>query len=209
MKSATAHHGLLPLLLATLMTIGVAGQQVPDDAREVRPLAVGDRAPGFEAREPDGSDYRFNPSSLSRPTLLIFYRGGWCPYCNQHLAELRHAVPRLKDAGYEVLFLSADRPEVLRSSLDEPEIPYRLLSDAAMRVARAFGVAFRVDDVTAERYREMGIDLEEASGYDHQQLPVPSVFLVDADGFIRFHHVNPDYKERLSASDLLRAARVD
>jgi peroxiredoxin len=118
-------------------------------------------------------------------------------------------VPKLRDAGYDVLFLSADQPSRLRASLEEEDLDYRLLSDASMAIARAWGIAFRVDDETAERYREFGIDLTGASGYDHQQLPVPSVFLVDADGFVRFRYVNPDYRERLGAEALLEAAGVE
>ncbi|WP_405243527.1 peroxiredoxin-like family protein [Lentisalinibacter salinarum] len=199
----------LVFVLYALMAVAAASQQVPDDAADVRPLDVGERAPAFEAPAPDGSVYAFHPDELDRPAILIFYRGGWCPYCNSHLAELRDAVPKLQDAGYEVLFLSADRPSRLRASLEEPDLDYRLLSDASMAIARDWGIAFRVDDETAERYRSLGIDLAAASGYDHQQLPVPSVFLVDGDGFVRFRYVNPDYRERLSAEALLEAAGVD
>ena len=209
MQLRTRHQTSFVLVLYALMAVAVASQQVPADPADVRPLAVGERAPAFEAPAPDGSVYAFRPDDLDGPAVLIFYRGGWCPYCNRHLAELRDAVPKLRDAGYEVLFLSADRPSRLRASLEEPDLDYRLLSDASMAIARAWGIAFRVGDETAERYRRAGIDLEAASGYDHQQLPVPGVFLVDADGFIRFRYVNPDYRERLGAGALLEAADIE
>ncbi|HZX25300.1 MAG TPA: peroxiredoxin-like family protein [Woeseiaceae bacterium] len=208
MQPSTRLQTPLVFVLYGLMAVAAASQQVPDDAADVRPLAVGDRAPAFEAPAPDGGLYAFRPDELERPAILIFYRGGWCPYCNGHLAELRDAVPRLQDAGYDVLFLSADRPARLRASLEEPDLDYRLLSDASMAIARDWGIAFRVDDETAERYRSVGIDLAAASGYDHQQLPVPSVFLVDGGGFVRFRYVNPDYRERLSAEALLEAAGI-
>ena len=209
MQPGTRLQTPLVLFLYGLMAVAAASQQVPDNAAEVRPVAVGERAPAFTASGPAGGEYAFRPAELDGPAILIFYRGGWCPYCNRHLAQLRHAVPQLREAGYEVLFLSADRPSRLRSSLEEPDLDYRLLSDASMAIARSWGVAFRVDDETAERYRRVGIDLQAASGHDHQQLPVPSVFLVDADGFVRFRYVNPDYRERLGAEALLDAAGVD
>jgi hypothetical protein len=87
--------------------------------------------------------------------------------------------------GYDLLFLSADRPELLYSSLKEPGLNYRILADARMTAARAYGVAFRVDDVTAARYKGFGIDLEAASGETHHELPVPAVFIVDRSGVIR------------------------
>ena len=76
-----------------------------------------------------------------------------------------------------------------------------------MIASRAFGVAYRVDDATIERYRGFGIDLEAASGESHFQLPVPSVFLVDTGGKVLFRYYNPDYKIRIDPDALLAAAR--
>ncbi|MEO0997511.1 MAG: peroxiredoxin-like family protein [Pseudomonadota bacterium] len=199
---------LVALMLGVLMTVAYAGQHVPDRAEDVEPLAVGAAAPDFDARTPAGERFRFDTSGLERPALLIFYRGGWCPYCNAQLQGLRHVVPALTDAGYDVLFLSADKPELLVTSLEEPLPDYTLLSDASMEAARRFGVAFRLDDETAGKYRGYGIDLAEASGFDHQQLPVPAVFLVGRDGRIEFAHTDPDYTVRLEPDAVLAAAGV-
>jgi peroxiredoxin len=58
------------------------------------------------------------------------------------------------------------------------------------------------------QYAQYGIDLEEASGHDHHQLPVPSVFLVEAGGVVRWVYSNPDYKVRPDNAGLLEAARA-
>ncbi len=192
--------------LGILMTAAFAAREVPNSAEEVVPLEAGAAAPNFVAKTVDGEDYPFDASNLESPTLLIFYRGGWCPYCNTHLKELKDVVPALNDAGHDVLFLSADGPHALVDSLREPVPEYRLLSDASMEAARGFGVAFRVDDDTYKRYQGYGIDLEKASGFDHHQLPVPAVFLIGTDGKIEFAYSNPDYKIRLAPKDLLAAA---
>jgi peroxiredoxin len=189
------------------LAAGAEAAAVPDDATRVQPLPAGTLAPTVEVRRPDGSIVQLGPQSLTGPAVLIFYRGGWCPYCNAHLAALRNAESELIGLGFDVMFLSADRPELLYSSLKEPGIRYTLLSDARMNAARAYGVAFRVDDATAARYKEHGIDLEAASGERHHELPVPAVFILDARGVIRFVHADPDYKQRIPADDLLAAAR--
>jgi peroxiredoxin len=103
--------------------------------------------------------------------------------------------------------MSPDRPEALRKSLEAKGLGYELFSDAGMEAARAFGIAYTVDDDTVARYRGYGIDLEEASGQAHHQLPVPSVFLVEAGGTIRWVYSNPDYKVRPDNRRLLDAAR--
>lgn len=194
------------LALSFAPNIANADISVPDSAEAVTPLKTGAAAPAFEVKTADGSVFAFDPKNLEKRQLLIFYRGGWCPYCNRHLSALKDVVPKLRDADVDVLFLSADKPELLYSSLKEPDIDYTILSDAAANAARAFGVAFRVDDVTYEKYKGYGIDLEAASGYDHHQLPVPAVYLVDTDGNIEFMHANPDYTTRLESSAILAAA---
>lgn len=199
--------GLLALLICVTGTAANDSYVAPTDPAQVRPLTVGSDAPAFTVRRPTGEVLRFDPKSLERPTLLIFYRGGWCPYCNAHLGQLRTVQPTLLEMGYDVLFLSADRPERLIPSLKEKDLPYTIVSDAEMNASRAFGIAFRVDDATVANYKKWNIDLEQASGQTHHELPVPAVFIVDRGGVIRFAHWNPDYKIRIDPQQLLTAAR--
>jgi peroxiredoxin len=147
-------------------------------------------------------------NNLLKPLVLIFYRGGWCPYCNLHLAELRHAEAKLIEMGYEVLFIGADLPEKLASSLQEKNISYTLLSDSKLQVSKAFGVAFRLDHNTLITYAKHGIDVKEASGEKHHMLPVPAVFVIGVDGIIRLQYVNPDYKVKSHPNVLLVAVRI-
>ena len=77
-----------------------------------------------------------------------------------------------------------------------------------MELAKAFGLAFQVDEKTYKIYQGYGIDLEASSGETHHLLPVPAVYLVGTDGVVDFNYVNPDYKVRLSADLVLDAAKV-
>lgn len=189
---------------------GVVDASVAVDASKVQPLTKGTIAPAFVALRPDGSRYVFNAGQRAAPAVLLFYRGGWCPFCNLHLGQLKAAQATLRQRGYEVLFLSSDRPAILRSSLKddiENEVAdYTLLSDTDANAARAFRVAFRMDPATVAQYKGYGIDLEATQGNTGHVLPVPAVFVVDRAGKIAFVHFNPDYKVRLSAEELLKAA---
>jgi peroxiredoxin len=184
-----------------------ANPRSPEDPAKITPLAVGAKAPEFSVRDAEGKPFHFNPAKLGKPVLMIFYRGGWCPYCNAHLKDLRLVEPKLVALGYEVLFLSTDRPEILRSSLKE-DVSYRLLSDNEVQAARAFGIAYRMDDATYEKYKGYGVDLESTQGAKHHELPVPAVIIVDRKGTIRFVHANPDYSVRLDAASVLAAAEA-
>ncbi len=179
----------------------------PADAMQVQPLGKGDKAPVAVLRRPDGRQVDLATLYGSRPTVLIFYRGGWCPYCNAHLGQIATAEAELLAMGYQVLAISPDRPEELAKTLDKQHLTYQLLSDSDVALARAFGLVFLVDDPTLEKYRGFGIDLEQASGRTHHLLPVPAVYVVDQQGIIRFAHWDADYKARLAPEVLLAEAR--
>jgi len=176
------------------------------DAPDADALSVGDPAPEVVLRTANDQPFNLADAYAARPTMVIFYRGGWCPYCNEHLKEVAEVQQQIRDMGLRILAISPDRPLQLKKTLRKHDLPYQLLSDSDMTAAEAFGVAFEVGAPTLQKYDEYGIDLEEASGHDHHKLPVPSVYIVDTAGVIRFAHSNPDYKVRLSKQDMLAAA---
>ena len=178
------------------------------DANDVQPLLPGMQAPAFEVFSVEGQPVRFDPENMQKPLVLSFFRGGWCPYCNLHLAELRKVESELKEMGFDIWFISIDRPELLYDSLEQPDIAYTILSDSGLEATRAFGLAFRVTDETVVRYKTYNIDLEAASGESHHVLPAPSTYIIASDGMIRFQYTNPDYAVRLHPSVLLAAAQA-
>jgi peroxiredoxin len=197
-----------PYLGALLIGLisNLARAEFAPNPESVRPLQAGEPAPDFTATRADGTAYAFSASHLNRPYVLIFYRGGWCPYCNTQLADLHSVEPKLRAAGFEVLFLSTDRPELLYSSLKDQKVPYTLLSDPGLRAAQAFHIAFHLDDQHYAEQLKWGVDLEKTTGTKAHALPVPSVFIIDTAGDIRFVYSNPDFRIRLSAQELWKAA---
>jgi peroxiredoxin len=200
-RGTCAAAAVLGLLLCQL-----ARAQFAASAQEAKPLEVGTRAPDFTATRADGTRYGFSAAHLRQPYVLIFYRGGWCPYCNVQLADLHLVEPKLRAAGFAVIFLSTDRPALLHSSLKNPDINYTLLSDPELSAAQAFHIAFHLDDQKYAEQLKYGVDLEKTTGTKAHALPVPSVFIVDTSGTIRFVYSNPDFRIRLSAQDLWKAA---
>jgi len=185
---------------------------LPASAEETTPHKTGDRAPEFTVRTVDDEPYVFDPDNLERPTILISFRGGWCPYCNMHLSELRTVIPELKQNGIDVLFLSNDRPELLYSSLkmetreDIDGLDYVILSDANINAAMALGTAFRTDKGITDYLDGKNRDYDGSSIGMHNALAVPAVYIVDQSGEIVFDFVNANYKVRLPADELLETA---
>ena len=179
--------------------------QYPDD---VWPLPVGANVPSMTLQTFAGKTFDLSAAIKARPTVLIFYRGGWCPFCNAQLSQLQKINGDLVRLGYQILAISPDKPTELAKTLAKDAIGYTLLSDSEAKLIRAMGLAFRVDDATVEKYQGFGIDLEKSSGENHHILPVPGVFILDQTGTIQFSYVNPNYKVRLNPELLLTAARV-
>lgn len=197
MKRLMSVLSLLPLLTLAAQAAPAAGW-----------LTVGDSLPAASVRSETGAALTLQDSAGGRPTVLIFYRGGWCPFCTRHLAALAEAAPELQAAGFQLLAISPDQPAKLRARPSHEKLPYTLLSDSEMKAAQACGIAFKVDDALVAKYKnDYGIDLERDSGQTHHLLPHPAVFIVDHEGVVRFAHVNPDYKVRMSPGEIVAAAR--
>jgi len=188
---------------ATPAAAAAPAAAVPGDASETRPLTVGAAVPDITLRGADGGEVKLRGRFADKPTVLIYYRGGWCPYCNTQLGALAAVEDKITAAGHQILAVSADKPAKLAESQQKHAMKYELLSDASMAGARALGIAFENTTLYVMKLRGFGMNIEEASGHDHHQLPVPSVFLIDTQGMVRFAHSDPNYKVRLDADALL------
>lgn len=209
----------LVITLLLSMVFGCRNQAAPvdasiaDSAEQIEPLVKGEAAPRFVVRTVAGESFNFDPQKLERPVVLLAFRGGWCPFCNTYLSDMRDVIPAISELGVDVLFLSGDRPALLYESLsmetqeDIAGLNYTILSDADAQAATALGIAFRSADQTIKRREEKGDDIAGSSMLNHGILPVPAVFAIDRHGVIQFAYTNADYKVRLPAEELLAAAR--
>lgn len=181
-------------------------EKIAPRAEEVTPIGIGQKVPAVEVIRADGRRVNLSAEIIGKPTILIFYRGGWCPYCNTHLGKLAEIQNNLIQLGMNLVAICPDRPQILENTIKKHQLKFTVYSDSSMQAAAAFGLAFRVDDATLEKYKEYGIDLEEASGYSHHLLPVPAAYVIDREGVIRFLYYNPDYKVRVEPKALLDEA---
>lgn len=215
MKKWLPISGMLILLLCSSTDVSAWNENSPvnetrniySSPHDIRPLSVGEVVPKLTFNIFGGGPLDLNETLNEKPTILIFYRGGWCPFCNIHLGKLQEIMPALSKLGYQIIAISPDRPSKMLQSLKGIRPKYMLLSDSKMTGAQAFGICFRVDDKTIEKYKGYGINLDDASGEGHHLLPVPSAFIIGQDGIIKFTYVNPDYKVRIGTEELLAAAK--
>lgn len=204
----------LSLVYSSAIRHGHADVPIAETAEQIQPLEAGDPAPRFRVETVESRAFDFDPLNLDKPAMILVFRGGWCPYCNMYLSDMRHVIPEIRALGIDVLFLSGDRPELLYESLEDQVskdidgLDYTILSDADAQAAIALGIAFKAAQRTVDYVNKKGDGYRKSSMERHGVLPVPAVFAIGKDGMIAYSYVNADYKVRLPADDLLEAARA-
>jgi peroxiredoxin len=198
----------LTVLMLTFASLAAPAAELAPAADQVRPILNGSKLPEVTLRTVGGESTTLAAQVAGKPAILVFYRGGWCPYCNLQLSELRLVEAEAQALGYQMIAVSPDRPEELAKTLGKEKLTYTLLSDSKAEALKAFGIGFRVDDKTYLQYKAYGIDLEQASGEANRALPVPSVFIVDGEGVLQFSYSHPDYSIRIPGDVILAAAKA-
>jgi peroxiredoxin len=189
---------VLMLWMASLWMNHVLAQgELPAKAEDIAPLLIGETIPAENLVNMEGKTVSLADIVKEKPTVLIIYRGGWCPYCNMHLAELSAIEADIIKAGYQIIAISPDEVQHLAQTDEKKQISYQLFSDSNGRVAKALGIAFQVP----AHYEKV---IKNASGEVNTSfLPVPSVFVVNTKGEIMFEYISPNFKQRLGGKLLL------
>ena len=170
--------------------------QIPEKAEDISPLLIGEKAPNIEIKSTNGEAKYFDQILNNKKTIVLFYRGGWCPYCNVHLAAVAQSESEILELGYQILAISPDSPEKLTITGEKNQVNYQLYSDADASLIKAMGLAFKVED------KKERLD-EYSGGKNPGILPVPSLFIIDENGIIQFEYISPNYKERISTELLI------
>lgn len=172
-------------------------------------LRVGDTAPDFILPDVQGEPVRLRALLDNGPVALVFYRGGWCPYCNLHLRGFQRRLPEFRELGATVAAISPQLPDNSLSTREKAELAFPVLSDVGNKVARQFGLVFELSADLVELYRQFGHALEDFNGAaGSKELPVPATFLLDDEGVIRLAHVDVDYTRRMDPDDVLEALKA-
>ena len=168
-------------------------------------VPVGTKAPSLTAVDLNGRTVTLSSFYAKGPVLLVFYRGGWCPYCNTEIHALTAAYPEFKKRGVTPVALSVDKPEAEAKMKATYSIPFPVLSDSSAAILEAFHVVNQVDAPMAAKLKGYGVDLESYSGQTHHKIAIPALFLIDRQGVVRWAHSDPEYTVRPTVAQILSA----
>lgn len=140
------------------------------------------------------------------PAVLVFYRGGWCPYCNLALRHYQsELVPALARHGATLVAITPQKPDESLSTAEKHGLEFRVLTDIGLRLACRLGIAFEPSAETRAAQLKLGLDVSEGNAEGATGLPMPTVLVVDGDRVVRFTDTHPDYATRTEVPAILTA----
>jgi peroxiredoxin len=177
------------------------------DAASAHPLAAGDRAPAFTLADAGGAQHRLADYLARGPVLLLFFRGGWCPYCTLTLRAYEEVAPDIRASGGAILALSPQKASRAAMVQESNCVSFPILVDCRNRVATEYGVLGQARPMTRQIFGKLGCNIPEENNAEDWLLPRASEFLIDRDGIIRMAHVSPVSYERTEPREALAALR--
>ena len=192
------------LLFISLLFIGCTNQlSIPLVAEDISPILIGEKLPNANFQNAEGEYVQLKAVLEEKPTVLVFYRGGWCPYCNVQLSGLVEIEEDVLELGYQIVAISPDDYKNLQSTIENNSTKYKLLSDPNGKFIKKIGIAFKTSSSLKEYITGKGQKGETSS-----VMPAPTVMIVDKKGVIKFEYINPNYKERISGEMLLSVLKT-
>ncbi len=168
---------------------GIAGSNA---LRRSAPVQVGEEAPDFTLEGTDGNKVTLSSARGKMPTVIVFYRGSWCPFCARQLSELRSLLK--PKAAVRLLAISVDGLDTTKefaakiASDGKGAINYSLLSDPDHKVIDAYGL------------HDPAYDGKQFDG-----IPRASVYVIDKNNRVAWMKVATSYRVRPTNADI-RAA---
>jgi peroxiredoxin len=204
MKNFTRYLIGVPLAAAFhLSGVLSAAPILPNSPDKVEPLAVGQKAPTLVLPSAAGA-FDLGQAVARKPTILVFYQANWSSLGKRALKELQDESSFFSAVGFQIVAISTDTPDSLKPAAQSNQLEFPLLSDRSLSLSSAFGIAFKVSRELADDYAKKGISLANIPGGGGSfGLLVPSVFILDSQGVIRWVYSNQ--KRNPSTSELISA----
>jgi len=166
-------------------------------------IHAGDQAPGFRLRDPDGKMISSHDLLNSGPVLIIFYRGGWCPYCNLDLRATEAVARQLRSLGASIVAISQQSAHESRSAERMNGLSFPSLVDRGGKVARAFGLRWKLSRELRAAEMESGLDLAAVNGESSWTLRMPALYVINPEGIVEYADVSADYTRRCDPTELI------
>lgn len=170
------------------------------------PLKVGSKAPDFALPNAKGQVVRLHEMLQQGAVVLTFYRGAWCPYCNLELRGYQQLLPRLTEAGTQLVAVSPMTPDKSLDMATSNSLEFEVLSDIGNKVARLYTTVIVNPKTSIQAMTELGYDFFSFYEDDLAELPIPATYVIARGGTILFAGTEGgDYRQRVEPRAILDA----
>lgn len=166
-------------------------------------LAIGTKLTNVSLKNYDDQEYALAKAWQQKPALVVFYRGGWCPYCSFQVREMSLSYDRFLNAGVQPILISVDTVDRSLALKSRYDIPFPVLSDPDLVAHEMFNVVLKLSKDNISKMRIFGVDPAKWSERDHHSIAIASAFLIDTSGTVRFSHAPSNFRYRPTVDQLI------
>ncbi len=168
---------------------------------------VGDVAPDFNLYNAESKLVSLSDILKEGPVILNWYRGGWCPYCNMTLQALQQELANYQSLGAQLIAITPELPDNSLTTKEKNELQFEVLSDIGNKVAKEYGIVFKLNDEVAGMYNN-AFALNDHNGDLSNELPLAATYLIDKAGVIQYAFLDHDYRNRPEPSEITQILRT-
>ena len=165
-----------------------SGPSIPDALRPGKSL------PDFAAADEQGNPVR-SAQLIGSPTVMLFVRGNWCPFCTRQVEALTRYYKEIVDLGARLIFVTPKPLETTRRVAEFFEVEFDFWLDDQLNAVKQLGLLMPAK-VPGDHRKEYGADTVW-----------PTALVIDAAGIIRFSKLSRLVVDRPNPKALLNELR--
>lgn len=155
-------------------------------------LKVGQRLPEFSLKDIEGNIVGSKEMG-SQASLIMFYRGNWCPLCMAQIKEVAGQYRELEKRGIKIYMVSPQSEGHTSDLAKRFDVNMSFLIDEDSKAADTL-------QIVAENGLPMGL---QALGYDSDTV-MPTVVMTNEEGVIIFADLTDNYRVRPEPGDFIK-----
>lgn len=169
-------------------------------------LQVGEKAPNFTLLNTNNEYVRFYDVLKKNRVVLTFYRGTWCPACNQILVQYQAILTEIEEAGAVLIAISPQTPDESLNIKEKNRLQFEILSDNGNIVTKEFTTVHKHPKKSMDKMKELGFDYDSYYADEGSKIPIPAIFIIEKNGIASFAKTaGGDYRKRVEASEIIKA----
>ena len=168
---------------------------------------VGDQLPAdVDLVTPAGDKINLLELSRTKPVILVFFRGGWCPFCSLELDFFVEATDMLKGLGAELIAVSPLPDSATTELITSKNIKFTVIGGpTGVKLIQRFGLHYTALEDLVGGLKGIGLDLTELYQTQEVLLPIAASYVINTQGEVAYGFVEEDFSYRGGVDELAAA----